>query len=118
MILTKVRNGKNLIRMDYRDFISRGELFHWIKGREKDIQAFIHMGAKSSTKGMDGKEYYLFNYRYTIDLARYALEHHIRFIYASSAATYGDGRFGFFDHQEKIKTVRAFEFVWGFETYD
>lgn len=97
---------KNLRHKRYSDFLSRYELFHWIEDRPDEVAAIIHLGANSATTGTDGDEYYEMNYRYTVELAKYALEHDIRFIYASSAATYGDGSLGFSDSHEMIDLLK------------
>ncbi len=97
---------KNIRGLKYGDFLSRYELFEWLQDRPDEVKAIVHMGANSSTIGTDGDEYYEMNYRYTIELAKYAMEHGIRFIYASSAATYGDGSEGFSDNLETIDLLR------------
>lgn len=88
---------KNLTRKKYVDIISRHDIFDWLKGREQDIEAFIHLGACSDTVETDGDYFLKTNYRFTVKLAEYALTNKHRFIYASSAATYGDGQLGFSD---------------------
>lgn len=93
---------KNLRGLKYGDFISRYEFFDFLEDRPDEVKAIIHLGANSSTTGTDGDEYYDLNYRFTVELAKYALDHEIRFIYASSAATYGDGSEGFSDDHEII----------------
>ena len=93
---------KNLIGKKFTDLISRYDLFDWLKGRDQEIEAFIHLGACSDTVETDGDYFLKTNYRYTIRLAEYALQHKHRFIYASSAATYGNGKQGFFDSHEQI----------------
>jgi len=93
---------KNLVGKKYVDIISRNDIFNWLKGREQDIEAFIHLGACSSTVETDGDYFLKNNYRFSIGLAEYALENNHRFIYASSAATYGDGKLGFADDEERL----------------
>ena len=56
------------------------------------IEAIIHLGACSDTLETDGNYLMENNFRYTIRLAEQALKNDVRFIYASSAATYGDGK--------------------------
>lgn len=97
---------KNLYGKKYAEFLSRHEFMQWLRGKESDVEAVIHMGAISSTTGKDGSEYYRLNYRYTVDLAKVCIENEIRFIYASSAATYGDGTCGFSDHPSNIKNLK------------
>ena len=71
-----------------------------------DVEAVIHMGACSSTTERDADYLMENNYRYTAQLARWAVEKDIRFIYASSAATYGDGSRGFSDDDSICSELR------------
>lgn len=89
---------KNLVGKQFIDLISKHELLEWLDGRESLIQAFIHLGACSNTLETDASYLFENNYRYSVELAEYALQHGHRFIYASSAATYGDGKQGFHDN--------------------
>ncbi len=98
----KSSKWKNLVGKNYSDLISRHDLFDWLKGRDQEIEAFIHLGACSDTVETDGDYFLKTNYRYTIRLADYALQHNHRFIYASSAATYGNGKQGFIDSHQQI----------------
>lgn len=105
-INNEAEKAKNLVGKRCRDFISRHHLFQWLEGREQEIGAFIHLGACSDTMEMD--ENYLMenNFRYTVRLAEYALKHGQRFIYASSAATYGNGELGFQDEHASLETLK------------
>lgn len=96
----------NLVGKRYLDFIHKDQLFSWLRGREEQIQAIFHLGACSSTVERDADFLLENNYRYTIRLAEYALAHEIRFIYASSAATYGDGSAGFSDAHEGLAQLQ------------
>lgn len=96
----------NLRGKRFGDFISRFELLDWLEENISSVEAIIHLGANSSTVGLDGDNYYWMNYRYSVDLAEIALEHNIRFIYASSAATYGSGDQGFVDDHQKLDSLR------------
>lgn len=93
---------KNLVGKRFVDIISKHQLFDWLKGREQAIEAFIHLGACSSTVEKNASYLLENNYQYTLKLAEYALENDHRFIYASSAATYGDGAEGFDDDHDKL----------------
>lgn len=64
-----------------------------------DIEAIIHLGACSRTTEEDADYLLENNYEYSKDLARYAADRNIRFIYASSAATYGNGGSGYSDNE-------------------
>lgn len=97
---------KNLSGKKYGEFLSRYELFNWLEQHAQNVHAIIHMGAISSTVGTCGDKYYDLNYRYSIRLAKIATAHRIRFIYASSAATYGLGNKGFDDEAEHLDSLR------------
>lgn len=94
---------KNLVGKRFSDIIHKEDLFEWLKGKEKAIGAFIHLGACSSTVEQDANYLLENNYRYSVRLAEYAIPHGHRFIYASSAATYGDGTQGFSDQHETLE---------------
>jgi ADP-L-glycero-D-manno-heptose 6-epimerase len=96
----------NLVGKSFAEIVLIEDLFKWLEGREEDIQGFIHLGACSSTVEQDATYLLKNNYRYTIDLAEYALKHDHRFVYASSAATYGDGSAGFSDHHDQMEVLR------------
>ncbi|MCB1111946.1 MAG: ADP-glyceromanno-heptose 6-epimerase [Chlamydiales bacterium] len=96
---------KNLVGKRFLDIIDKNRFFEWLKGREAAIEAFIHMGACSSTVETDASYLLENNYTFTIKLAEYALTHNHRFIYASSAATYGDGSSGFTDNHDQLEEL-------------
>lgn len=97
---------RNLVGKQFLDLISKHQLFSWLEGRESLIEAIVHLGACSSTVETDANYYFENNYRYTVRLAQYALRHDKRFVYASSAATYGDGSQGFVDDVDALETLR------------
>jgi ADP-L-glycero-D-manno-heptose 6-epimerase len=70
------------------------------------ISAILHMGACSSTTERDADYLWKNNFLYTRTLAEWAVQRNIRFIYASSAATYGDGKQGFSDDNNKINLLK------------
>jgi ADP-L-glycero-D-manno-heptose 6-epimerase len=97
---------KNLVGKSFCELLEKHQCFEWLDGRAESIGAFIHLGACSST--VEGNASYLLdnNYRFSIRLAEYALKHNQRFIYASSAATYGDGALGFTDDEASLKMLQ------------
>ncbi len=68
--------------------------------------AILHMGACSSTTETDESFLTKNNFEYTQHLANFCLEKGIRFIYASSAATYGAGENGYSDDESKLKILK------------
>ena len=96
---------KNLVGTKYADFLPIYALDDWLQGREDDIEAIIHLGANSSTLETNADELIDSNYRASINLAEYSFENDLRFIYASSAATYGLGENGFSDDHELLDNL-------------
>jgi ADP-L-glycero-D-manno-heptose 6-epimerase len=99
---------KNLVGLKYEDFVHKNEFIEQILDDvlPYNVDAIIHMGANSSTTEKDADHLMVNNYQYTKELAKYCLEKNIRFIYASSAATYGDGSLGFDDDEAKLESLR------------
>jgi len=87
---------QNLRKRTLQDIVPPGELLGWLD-RRQDIEAIIHMGANSSTLAVDGDEVIESNFRFSLRLLDWCTARGVRFIYASSAATYGDGGAGFDD---------------------
>ena len=105
--LGKDEKWKNLISLDYEDFINKDVFIEKIQtGLDFKVDTIIHMGANSSTTEKDADHLMENNFEYTKKLALYSINKDIRFIYASSAATYGDGSLGFDDKDEICKTLR------------
>jgi ADP-L-glycero-D-manno-heptose 6-epimerase len=98
---------KNLVGLNYYDFINKDDFIQKIEnGMDIDITAIIHMGANSSTTEKDADHLLRNNYEYTKKLAQFCLFKNVRFIYASSAATYGDGSLGFDDSESVSQFLR------------
>ncbi len=114
--IKKTEKWKNLLGKKCVDFVSRHDLFRWLEGKEDQVQAFIHLGACSDTMEADGNYLMENNFRYTVRLAEYALKHSHRFIYASSAATYGSGSLGFCDNHEGLEELKPLN-LYGFSKY-
>lgn len=97
---------KNLVGKKFIDLVSKRGLEEWLGERESEVKAVVHLGACSDTVETDGDYLMENNFRYTVRLAEWALERNIRFVYASSAATYGDGTRGFDDDEAAIEELR------------
>lgn len=97
---------KNLVGKSFVEILDKSQLFQWLRGKESSIEAFIHLGACTSTVETDAGYLLENNYRFSVNLAEYAFENDQRFIYASSAATYGDGSKGFKDEEHALQTLQ------------
>ena len=90
---------RNLVRKRISSYLHKDQFINVLIGggfKEK-IEAIIHLGACTSTTEQNAEYLMQNNFTYTRVLAQWAIERGIRFIYASSAATYGDGSRGFSD---------------------
>lgn len=88
---------RNLAKHLIHDFIRPQDLQAWLKEHAGQISAVIHMGANSSTTETDVDRLMAQNFTSTTQLWNACCEAQIPFIYASSAATYGNGASGFDD---------------------
>ena len=86
---------RNLAGRELADFVPPAELMRWLDGRKLD--AVIHLGAISSTTATDGDAIMENNFRLSVRLLDWSTATRTPFIYASSAATYGDGQQGYSD---------------------
>jgi len=106
---------KNLIPLRYSDYIEKDDFLELVLTDQLDqrfdlgeqgIEAVLHMGACSATTELDARYLIHNNFEYTKHMARLALRSNARFIYASSAATYGDGEDGFADDENALDSLR------------
>ena len=86
---------RNLAKRQLADIVPPAQLADWLKGRKLD--AVIHLGAISETTATDGDLVIETNFRLSMRLLDWCTANGVSFIYASSAATYGDGAQGFAD---------------------
>jgi ADP-L-glycero-D-manno-heptose 6-epimerase len=86
---------RNLGSHQFADFVPPSDLLRWLDGRKLD--ALVHLGAISSTTATDGDALIENNFRLSLRLLEWCALTKTPFIYASSAATYGDGSNGFSD---------------------
>ena len=114
--LDKSDKWKNLLGKQFTDLIPISGLLNFLEGKEREISAFIHLGACSDTLEKDGAYLIDNNYRYSVRLAEYALANNHRFIYASSAATYGDGIQGFSDDLSLLENLKPLN-LYGFSKH-
>lgn len=105
---------KNLRGLEFDRVVPTGELPGYLaSSAAADVRAVVHMGACSSTTERDADYLLANNYRYTVDLIEWSLAHGTRMVYASSAATYGDGSQGYSDADEVTPTLRPLN-MYGF----
>ena len=105
---TQLGKWRNLSKHAIGDFLSPEDMWDWLEKRWREIEVVIHMGAISSTTEADADKVMRNNFGLSRDLYRWCTDHQRRFIYASSAATYGDGAQGFDDapNWQSMATLR------------
>lgn len=113
--LSNKNKWKNLVGKKINDFIDKKKFISLVQENyfRDSIESVIHMGACSSTTECDADYLMQNNYQYTLTLAKWCIEKNIRFIYASSGATYGDGSLGFSDDDKityKLQPLNIYGF--------
>ena len=110
---------RNLAKRQLADIVPPAELAAWLNGRRLD--AVIHLGAISETTATDGDLVIETNFRLSMRLLDWCTAHPTPLIYASSAATYGDGAQGFVDDPAlpALKTLRPMNlYGWSKHLFD
>lgn len=98
---------KNLRGLVYEDILTPARFLSLVEREILDnVEAVIHLGACSATTEKDADFLLRNNYHYTRSLCVWSLAHDVRFIYASSAATYGEGAQGYSDADAATPTLR------------
>ena len=103
-ILGEDGKWKNLRRLKFADYVEADEFLDMFTAGDIDnsVETVFHMGACSDTTETDCSYLVKNNYEFSKLLANWAVESGARFIYASSAATYGDGAQGFVDNADDL----------------
>jgi ADP-L-glycero-D-manno-heptose 6-epimerase len=110
---------RNLAKRQLADFVPPSQLLGWLQGRRLD--AMIHLGAISETTATDGDLVMEANFRTPLRLLDWCTATGTPFIYASSAATYGNGEQGFDDDGsvEALKRLRPMNlYGWSKNLFD
>jgi len=100
VVCDRLRQGqkwRNLAKRELGGFVAPEDLFDFLNHNQTNVEAIVHMGAISSTVETNVDLIMDTNYRLSMALWQWCTQHHVRLVYASSAATYGDGSQGFDD---------------------
>jgi ADP-L-glycero-D-manno-heptose 6-epimerase len=109
---------RNLLGLKFEDLISPDEFLARISGKSSlpDTDAIVHLGACSATTERDADFLLRNNYHYTRTLCEWSLSRGARFVYASSAATYGDGTRGYSDEDANTLGLRPLN-IYGYSKH-
>ena len=110
---------RNLASSPILHLIPPEEGLDFLNRQAEQIIAVVHLGAISSTTVTDGDAVAKWNIHYSLTLADWCYERGIKFIYASSAATYGDGARGFSARSDLdyLRGLRPLKSLWLVETF-
>ncbi|GAB3118658.1 ADP-glyceromanno-heptose 6-epimerase [Novispirillum itersonii] len=116
VVVDRLRDGekwRNIVKREIVDIVHPEHIFGFLDLHKKKLKAIIHMGAISATTERDADKIVTNNFDLSIALYRWCALHDVRFIYASSAATYGDGSVGFDDdssveHLARLRPLNAY----------
>ena len=84
----------------FLDKIERANLFEWLKQENPNIDFVFHLGARTDTTEFDYSIHEKLNVEYSKQIWNYCTDKKIPLVYASSAATYGNGEFGYKDDHD------------------
>ena len=106
--LGRDQRWKNVAKHLFSEIIPAGNLATWLRQPEirGQVKGIFHMGACSSTTERDLDFLIANNLSYSQDLFRFSVEHDVPFVYASSAATYGNGENGYEDDPARLAELR------------
>tara|TARA_B110000444_G_C18794673_1_gene574245 strand:- start:402 stop:1367 length:966 start_codon:yes stop_codon:yes gene_type:complete len=99
---SNVDKNKNLAEKKFISKIERSVFINWFKNNSNEISAVYHIGARTDTTEFNVDIFNDLNLNYSKDLWRICTKNRIPYIYASSAATYGMGEFGFEDNHQIV----------------
>ena len=116
VVCDRLRSGdkwRNIAKRDVADIVAPEHLMDYLERNAGNVHAIIHMGAISATTERDADLIIANNFALTLALWHFCTRHHVPFIYASSAATYGGGEHGFDDdasqkHLAKLRPLNPY----------
>lgn len=107
----------NILRKKYRKFIDRDNFFKWLIKHSSQVEFVFHLGARTDTIGQEPELYQQLNVIYSQRLWNICSEIQVPLLYASSAATYGNGEWGFSDSHENVGHLRPLN-LYGWSKHD
>ncbi len=96
----------NYANKNYIQKIDRTDFSSWLRNNQEKIDIVFHLGARTDTTEMSVKLFNELNLNYSKEIWTICSEKQIPLVYASSAATYGGGEFGYDDNQDVISKLK------------
>lgn len=96
----------NYINKKYTALVDRSAFIAWLHENENQVQFVFHLGARTDTTEFDQAIFDELNLNYSKDVWNACVEHGLPLVYASSAATYGDGALGYDDRHDIVEQLQ------------
>ncbi|MBE0653756.1 MAG: ADP-glyceromanno-heptose 6-epimerase [Bacteroidales bacterium] len=96
----------NYIHTQYSHLVEREDFPQWLRENHRMVQFVIHLGARTDTAEFDEEVFNRLNLNYSKEIWNICVEFGLPLIYASSAATYGDGSLGYSDNDSLIPSLK------------
>ena len=103
---SKREKERNYINLKYDALVARNDFFTWFKDNHVDVDFVVHLGARTDTTEFDWNVFQELNVDYTKTIFSLCADYQIPMVYASSAATYGDGELGYDDSHEVVERLQ------------
>ena len=103
---SKREKERNFINLKYDALVARNDFFTWFKDNHVDVDFVVHLGARTDTTEFDWNVFQELNVDYTKTIFSLCADYQIPMVYASSAATYGDGELGYDDSHEVVERLQ------------
>ena len=103
---TKVEKKGNYSDLNYTGKVDRREFPKWLKENENQVQFVFHLGARTDTAETNVELFNELNLDYSKEVWKLCVEYGLALVYASSAATYGEGINGYSDSHEVVKDLK------------
>ncbi len=97
---------KNLIGKNYTAKVNRSDFFNWFQEHSNEVEFVFHIGARTDTTETDEHIFKVLNIDFSQQLFQICSNEGIPLVYASSAATYGEGEFGYNDDTQTLKHLK------------
>jgi len=96
----------NLQNKRFKEKVDRKDFFEWLNQNQKHVQFIFHLGARTDTSEMNREIFDELNLNYSKKVWNMCIEHALPMVYASSAATYGSGEYGYDDNDSIIPNLK------------
>ena len=103
---SKKEKERNYIDLKYKSLVDRNNFFEWFKENHEEVDFVVHLGARTDTTEFDWDVFQKLNVDYTETMFTLCAEYQIPLVYASSAATYGNGELGYDDSHDVVEKLQ------------